>query len=209
MIDLVEGGGVNSPLFFILDKRTDMYRLNLEFANYGTEPITLQEAKDHLRISNTAEDTLITGLISAAREWAENYTNRSFIEKEVTVWITQTAGESEFDLTHGPIATMDAVYGVDKDGTETALTLNGDYYLYGGSQKTIEFVSSLANSNYKIQYTTQDDCPEGAKQAILKIVAEMWENRAISTDGGQNANKALEEYNARVMLNAYKQRIWI
>lgn len=43
------------------------------------EPITLAEAKLHLRVEGTAEDTLITGLISAARQRCEGECKRALI----------------------------------------------------------------------------------------------------------------------------------
>lgn len=44
-----------------------------------SEPVTLAEAKDHLRISNTDSDTLITALIAVARQRCEEFTHRAFI----------------------------------------------------------------------------------------------------------------------------------
>lgn len=49
----------------------------------ASEPVTLDEAKNHLRIDITDDDALITTLIVAARRMAEAYTKRSFIN---TVW---------------------------------------------------------------------------------------------------------------------------
>lgn len=40
------------------------------------EPLSLQEAKDHLRVSIADDDGLIAGYILAARRYAENYTRR-------------------------------------------------------------------------------------------------------------------------------------
>ena len=40
----------------------------------ATQPVSLTEAKLHLRVSDTTEDTLITALIAAARERAEAIT---------------------------------------------------------------------------------------------------------------------------------------
>ena len=41
--------------------------------------VSLSDAKDHLRVGNSDDDTLITNLILAATQAAQNYTNRFFI----------------------------------------------------------------------------------------------------------------------------------
>ena len=43
------------------------------------EPVSLTEAKLHLRVDVTDDDTLITALISAARQTAETITGRQFV----------------------------------------------------------------------------------------------------------------------------------
>lgn len=45
----------------------------------AVEPITLYQAKQHLRVDTAAEDALINGLIAAARAWAEEYSGRALI----------------------------------------------------------------------------------------------------------------------------------
>lgn len=44
-----------------------------------SEPVTLIEAKQHLRIEHSDDDDLITALISAARQHAETFTDRAFM----------------------------------------------------------------------------------------------------------------------------------
>ena len=44
------------------------------------EPVTLAEAKSHLRVENTADDTLITSLIKSSRQMAETYTGITFVD---------------------------------------------------------------------------------------------------------------------------------
>lgn len=46
-----------------------------------TEPITSAEAKLYLRVDDTAEDTLIGHLITAAREFAERHENRLLVAR--------------------------------------------------------------------------------------------------------------------------------
>ena len=40
-------------------------------AQPNSEPVSLAQAKLHLKVDNTNDDTLITTLIQAAREWAD------------------------------------------------------------------------------------------------------------------------------------------
>jgi uncharacterized phiE125 gp8 family phage protein len=49
----------------------------------ASEPVTLADAKNHLRIDSdiTQDDALLTVLIGAARRYAESWTNRSFISQ--------------------------------------------------------------------------------------------------------------------------------
>ena len=42
-------------------------------------PLTLTEAKTHLKVDTTADDTFITNLIKSATSSAQEYTNRFFI----------------------------------------------------------------------------------------------------------------------------------
>jgi hypothetical protein len=53
------------------------------------EPITLQEAKDHLRVTGTDEDSLITSLIVSARLYAEMLTRRVFVTQTWKMVIDQ------------------------------------------------------------------------------------------------------------------------
>lgn len=52
----------------------------------GSEPVTSTEAKLWLKVDHTADDTLITGLITAARKYAEGRTGLALL--------TQTVAES-------------------------------------------------------------------------------------------------------------------
>jgi len=52
----------------------------------AVEPVTLDELKAWLRITDTSQDSLLSSLITSARIIAENYTGRKFIDQELTMY---------------------------------------------------------------------------------------------------------------------------
>ena len=49
----------------------------------ASEPITLAEAKDFLRVDHSDDDTLISELITASRQMCEEYTRRILVTTTV------------------------------------------------------------------------------------------------------------------------------
>ncbi len=47
------------------------------------EPVTLAQAKQHLRITDDSQDMIVAGYISAARDWVEKFTGVLLAEREV------------------------------------------------------------------------------------------------------------------------------
>jgi uncharacterized phiE125 gp8 family phage protein len=130
-----------------------------------TEPVTLQEAKDYLRISNNYEDALISELITSARERLEGFTNRAFGEKEYKVRFEYVDGWVE--LPYSPIID---VLSVENDAGDTL-----DYEIKGLEVK--ELFCSADNGvivNYTCGYV---NLPKALKEAILKEVSTSYENR--------------------------------
>jgi hypothetical protein len=58
----------------------------------GVEPVTLAEAKLHLRIDSSDDDDLISALITTARKWAEDYCDRTFVESRYTMMLDSFYG---------------------------------------------------------------------------------------------------------------------
>lgn len=69
----------------------------------ASEPVLLADAKNHLRVDAdlTADDTLITLLISAARRYAEMYTGRSFITQGWQLVLDSFPGPSLIGVPYG------------------------------------------------------------------------------------------------------------
>jgi hypothetical protein len=82
------------------------YRSLVRAAEPASNPVTLAEAKLHLRIDNTDDDTLIANLITAATRWAEDYCDRTFCH---TQW--QMRADSFYGAIGSPVQ-----FGLKADG---------------------------------------------------------------------------------------------
>ena len=117
-------------------------------SNPDIEPVTLAEAKRHLRVSEsvTAEDDDIASLIVVAREWVEDYTGRALIDQTWRLTINQpgfVSGDTvggyqsspgyyagrllwpdrtgELLLRRAPVLAITSFVSVDDAGAETAV----------------------------------------------------------------------------------------
>lgn len=159
-------------------------KLEKSFSGSITEPVTYQEMKDYLRLSNDLEQSMIEDMITGAREFAEEYCNRAFVAKTVTQYVSELEDDqTEFDLVISPVDSVTSVARVDDEGNETALTLNSGYWLSGDKFLTVRFTQTfstgvVSSSSYKVVYVTDADCPTAVKRAIIEIAAEMFQNRS-------------------------------
>jgi uncharacterized phiE125 gp8 family phage protein len=150
------------------------------------EPITLAEAKAHLRVDDTSEDALIQTLITAAREAAEDYCARSFALK--TYEQVLDAFPLEIPLPFPPVTAVDSVSYVNPAGD--TLTLHSSTYALDSESEpgwllpasTWPEVMEGANV-VRIRYMA-GATPKRAKQAMLLIIGYLFENRG---DTGKNA----------------------
>lgn len=94
----------------------------VQTSNPAAEPVTLAEAKAHLRVVDTADDALITSLIVAARHQVEGMTGRPLLERTYR-WELDAFPIRDFLLV--PVAPLVAVSEIrtfaDGDATGTVL----------------------------------------------------------------------------------------
>lgn len=87
------------------------------------EPLTLAEAKDYLRVTGTADDFKIMGLIIAVREWAESLTHRRFITQTWDWTMDAFPGiTGTLEIPYGKVQSVNAITYVDSDGATQTLT---------------------------------------------------------------------------------------
>lgn len=83
------------------------------------EPITVAEAKDHLRVSVSTQDTYIGTLVKSAREWAEQFLGRSLVEQ--TLRLDLPCFENRMYLPRGKVNSVSSVKYIAESGTLTTL----------------------------------------------------------------------------------------
>lgn len=85
-----------------------------------TEPVTLDEIKDHLRIVDfTDHDSQLIGLITASREWVESYTGRALIQQTWKYYLQDWPSGDEFELPFPPLQSVTSIKYTDSDDDET------------------------------------------------------------------------------------------
>ena len=112
------------------------YRSLKRAAQPVVEPVSLSDAKAHLRVDTESDDDQILALITAAREWCENYTQRTFVHTQWTM--TFDTFPWEIELPRPPVA-------VASGNTATTIT----YAMEGGGTAT------LATSEYRVDRTSE------------------------------------------------------
>ena len=100
----------------------------------AVEPVSVSEAKAHLRVDISDDDSYISTLITAAREWCEQYLDRTLINTQWTMRLDSFPYEIE--LPRPPIATS---------GTTTAVALT--YTLGDDSTATLSTTAYRVDRN--------------------------------------------------------------
>ncbi|WP_407308521.1 head-tail connector protein [Desulfosporosinus sp. SB140] len=83
------------------------------------EPLSLEEAKHHLRISGDDDDAIITSLITQAREYCEGYQKRRYITQTIELVLDSFPSENYIEFTSfSPIQSVVSVKYYGTDGAE-------------------------------------------------------------------------------------------
>jgi len=163
------------------------------------EPVTLAEAKAHLRVDISDDDDLITAIIKAAREWCEEYLDRTLIHTQWTM--RMDAFPWEFKLPRPPMAqagttTVTSVtYTLETQATATLDTseYRVDRNSTPGVVRTVyagTWPGHLADANavsvtwwggYGADGTS---VPEAIRSAMLLLIGHLYENRQAAVATG-------------------------
>lgn len=160
------------------------------------EPVTVADAKAHLRIDTDAEDVLIASLILTSRLHIETALSLALITQSWTLSLDRWPRAREIGL---PIAPLRSVGGIRiKDGSGNAVTIAEQSYLVDLASRPPRLVwnnsvppqPGIAAKGIEIDLTAgfgdnAASVPAPLKHAILMLAAHWYEHRSpheIGTD---------------------------
>ena len=151
-----------------------------------TEPVTLAEAKDQLRLTSlfTADDAYITKLIPVARNRVEDYCNRYFTDQTVLIVLKEWEIENgSIVLPFPDLVSVDSVK-FTANGAET--TIDAGDYTFDPDTRRVYNATGWPTYAVEMKFEVTTAAPvefEGAKHAMLMLVTDMYENRTESVVG--------------------------
>ncbi len=151
------------------------------------EPVTLQQAKDHIRVTGSDDDADIGQFINTAITRIEDLTHRALITRTYDLFLD--CFESKILLPNPPAQTITTVKYLDTDGVQQ--TLAASVYKLDVNSHPARLVEAfeqiyptvrLEINSVEIRYITgygdnAEDVPEPLIQAILLMVGHFYNNR--------------------------------
>lgn len=167
---------------------------SVRVAGPSVDPVTLAEAKLHLRVDAADEDSLIESLIGAAVSHldAEGVLGRALITQSWALWVGSTPGRVRLPM--GPFQSLTSVEYYDTDNALQTATLadfetwlDGDFVIVKPKKDRVWPAAYLRPDAIKITYVAghgdaSTDIPEGVRQAILLLVGHWYENRTAASE---------------------------
>ena len=165
----------------------------------SSEPITLAEAKAHCRVDDSNSDTLITALIQAARESAELFCERSFVQRNYRMTLDCFPKNGGYILLpYPPVVEVTQIQYFDTDGVLQTWS-SGEYHVDTASEpgrvlpnsdqsypSDVDIRLGAVRVEYTAGYPADEsgspsdftaNVPQLVKQAMLMMVAEWFMNR--------------------------------
>lgn len=157
--------------------------------------VSLTEARDHLRVTGTEENTLIERLVDAAAQYVETVCNRALMPQ---TWAMQRDGfpGSVIPLTGGPFRSVEIEY-LDAAGDSQTLD-PADYYALLAEPARLFPVGNWPQTNGAPGSVTttaevgyEGGAPEPLRQAVLLLVGHWFANRSAAMTGGASSEMPL------------------
>lgn len=181
----------------------------------ASEPLTLAEAKAHLRIDHADQDGRINGLIRAAREYVERHTGRQLMQAEWNVTFDRfpCSSAEELRLPLWPVQSISSIKYLDAAGVEQTWS-SASYTAYVAREPAIirpsygNYWPSTRDEPGAVRvrqvsgYASAAAIPEIAKQVMYLLIGHWDEHREAVVTGGLPAALQLSVESLLSLLSA-------
>jgi uncharacterized phiE125 gp8 family phage protein len=174
------------------------------------DPVTLSEAKVHLRVDTAAEDTFISSLIAAAADVVENERRGSLVTRTIEATYDAREMRPPIDLPYGPVVAVEKIEtwtgGAWVEVNASAYQVAGDRIVMSqepGAEPwpTADRVFDAMRVTYTAGFGAAADVPAALKQATLLTVGDLYENRETLVGAGLVVTSV--PVSARVLIAPY------
>jgi len=162
----------------------------------AAEPILKAEAKTHLRVDHTGDDTYITTLCTVARRWAERWTRRAMITQTLRLTLDALPGfDGIIELPRPPLQSITSIAYIDTAGASQTLAAS-KYRVetksapgrvepaWGETWPSTRSIVGAVTIIYKAGYGTGgSSVPAEMIQAMLLLIGDLYSHREITVVG--------------------------
>ncbi|HMB10958.1 head-tail connector protein [Saliniramus sp.] len=174
----------------------------------AVEPVSLADARTHLRLDDTHEDDLVTALIEAGRLLLESATRLIFINQSWRLILEETPRSMHLHLPLAPIIAITEIRVIDAQGV-TSVVDPQDYRLRPGAQPPgLMLADSFPRPSGGIEIDLEagfgpapENVPAPLRQALRMLVARWFEERG---DGAGEPETGLLPPDVALMIAPYR-----
>ena len=154
----------------------------------SSEPITLAEAKNYLKVDEATDDSLIGDLIKGARQEIERSCNIGLLPQTITETFDDWPSVRSWELSLSPLRTVSAISYLDSAGSVQTWA-SGNYVVddyqdpprvqrsSAGTFPTLYDQINSVSAVYSVGWDDASAMPAPIKRAILMTLADAYENR--------------------------------
>lgn len=183
--------------------------MSLKIITAPSELITVDDAAEFMRAEfSDAEESLIETMITASRQWCEEYLRRAIgVQTLETVLRGFPSSNSGIILLRPPVIDVTSIKYLDTSGEE--ITMDADDYIVSYDAQPAEIIpvsgwptaQDSANSvrvRYQAGYygggspAVSEELPSTIRTAILMQVADLYQNREAQVEKPLTSNPTLE-----------------
>ncbi len=184
-----------------------------------SEPLTLADAKTHLRVDIDDDDALIEALVVAAREYVERICRPQLaLISQTWRWISDVYPGTTLELRPYPLQSVTSITVTDDAGADTVVS-SSDYLVDTSSEPGRVRLKSAASwpsvdlrelNGFAVEFVAgfgddASDVPQQIRQAMLLLIGHWYENREPQITSG--AVPASLAFTVQSLLGAWRREV--